>query len=365
MIYVSIILVIFTMIWFVLKLRNMDIWIFSYIRGLLARLFSEKSTMTHVYFCLADHYEPFHRNATTEVARNRVNKWVKNYPLVASRHSDSFGRAPQHTYFYPEEEYDEEIINKISVLCKDNLGDVEIHLHHDDDTEENLRNTLNRFKTLLHDKHDLLRKNSKGEIVYGFIHGNWALDNSRKDGKWCGIDNELDILIETGCAYDMTMPSAPSDTQTRIINKIYYAKEDGLCKSHDKGRELSVSTKKEKDEILMIQGPLTLNWRSRKFGIMPRIESGEISYDARSSLQRAKLWGDCGVSINGADDHIFIKLHCHGVTDKNLKMFYDENGLDKLWTDLESVYRDKSNYKLHYVTAWEMYEIINKLSSGK
>ena len=69
------------------------------------------------------------------------------------------------------------------------------------------------------ERHGLLsRDRYTGEVGYGFIHGNWALDNSRPDGRMCGVDNELDVLRETGCYADFTLPSAPSPTQTRKIN---------------------------------------------------------------------------------------------------------------------------------------------------
>src|SRR5258707_498316 len=74
------------------------------------------------------------------------------------------------------------------------------------------------------------------EEMYAFIHGNWALDNSRPDGRWCGINNELDVLRETGCFADFTLPSAPSPCQTSTINRIYYAVDDPKRpKSHDTG----------------------------------------------------------------------------------------------------------------------------------
>ena len=37
---------------------------------------------------------------------------------------------------------------------------------------------------------------------FGFIHGNWCLDNSRADGRWCGLNNELILLRELGCYAD-------------------------------------------------------------------------------------------------------------------------------------------------------------------
>ena len=339
----------------------MHLWILSYISESVSR--KKKSDFRNVYFCLADHYEPYFGSAEQEVARSRVDNWCNKYPEVASKHIDSDGNMPKHSYFYPGEEYDEYILNRIKELCDKNLGDVDIHLHHDDDTAENLEKTLNDFKELLYTKHQLLRKDSSGNIVYGFIHGNWALDNSRPDGKWCGVDNEIEVLIKTGCLYDMTMPSAPSDTQTKIINSIYFSRDDGKCKSHNTGRKVKIGSWSEGDELLLIQGPLTLNWKSRKLGLIPRIEAGELSGDAPPTEDRVSLWEKCHVSIAGDEENIFIKLHTHGLEDQNSEMFFENNGFDILWSLLEKQFRDREGYSLHYVTAWEMYEKIKKISN--
>jgi hypothetical protein len=48
-----------------------------------------------------------------------------------------------------------------------------------------------------------------------------------------------------------------------------------------------------------------------------------------------------------------------------MKMFFDNGGFEKLWTSLESEYKDKPGYKLHYVNAWEMYLKIKDISSDE
>ena len=150
---------------------------------------------------------------------------------------------------------------------------MEVHLHHDNDTAENLRRTLLEFKRRSAERHGLLsRDRETGEVVYGFIHGNWALDNSRPDGRWCGVNNELDVLRETGCYADFTLPSAPSETQTRKINSIYWAVDDPRRpKSHDTGTDLGTAPAAGQ-RLLMIQGPLLLDWSRRKWGL-PEIEN--------------------------------------------------------------------------------------------
>ena len=155
----------------------MEIWIASYIRANFKKL--KVPIRKHVYFCLADHYEPYFKNVEQSTARGLVDDWVKNYREVASNHCDSKGMPPKHSYFYPIEEYDEYILEQLANITKDGFGDVDIHLHHDDDTAENLEKTLNNFKSLLFDKHNLLRKDESGQIVYGFIHGEYEISGTR------------------------------------------------------------------------------------------------------------------------------------------------------------------------------------------
>ncbi len=87
---------------------------------------------------------------------------------------DSRGKPPQHSFFWPADEYDPIQVEEIAELCRQGFGDVEIHLHHDNDTAEGLRETLEEFKAELHNEHGLLRRNEAGELEYGFIHGNWC-----------------------------------------------------------------------------------------------------------------------------------------------------------------------------------------------
>ena len=353
-------------IYLILRTRNIDIWFMAYIKERIKKLTNPgRNNIKHIYFCFADHYEPFWRQANDEEAMQRVDQWIQHYPKAVEGHYDSEGKKPIHTMFYPEEEYTFEIIDKLNGLVKAGIADIEIHLHHDDDTAENLEKTLMNFKKVLHEEHGLLRKNEQQEIIYAFIHGNWSLDNSRPDGRYCGVDNELSILKKTGCYIDMTMPSAPSDTQTKIINSIYQSKGiEGQCKSHDNGELIEVNTRFDNDSLLLLQGPLTLNWKNRKFGLIPKVESSEISSDARPTDVRINLWENCNVCVKGQEDHVFIKLHTHGAEDGNIKMFFEDGEYDSLLTKLERKYRDNDRYKLHYMSAWDMYQKIVELNAG-
>lgn len=351
-----------------LRARNIHLWFFSYLRTEFHRRFDSQPTgPVSVYFAFVDHYEPYGGKADKEKAEGRVAKWMREYPQAARHHVDSGGRPPQHTFFYPEEEYDRDILDSIAQLCRNGYGDVDVHLHHDNDTAEGLRTKLVNFKNCLANQHGLLRRDpSDGEVIYGFIHGNWALDNSRPDGRWCGVNNEISVLQETGCYADFTMPSAPSDTQTRKINSIYFAKgRPGNCKSHDNGADVRVGLWRDRrDELLLVQGPLTLNWGRRKFGLIPRVESAEVSLNAPPSAERVKLWRRYAAKVKGAENCIFIKVHTHGATEESMQMLFDNKGFDRLWSELERQFRDTAGYSLHYVSAYEMYKKIKELAQA-
>lgn len=350
-------------VWRLIRSRNMQYWIGSYLAWKLSRLFRRRPVRRHVYFCFVDHYEPYGGGADKARAHERVRQWLEKYPAIAVNHADSFGNRPKHSFFYPIEEYDAELIDQLKTLCHAGYGDIEVHLHHDNDTAQNFRDTIERYARTLNERHGLLRKDPEtGKITYAFIHGNWALDNSRPDGRWCGVDNEIGVLVETGCYADMTMPSAPSDTQTRKINSIYFARgRPGARKSHDNGRDLRVGDWGAADELLLIQGPLTLNWRDAKYGFIPKIESAELSLDAPPTPHRVRLWGECGIGVKGAEEHVFIKVHTHGATEPSMRMLFG-GGLDLLWTELEKQYRHDPECTLRYVTAREMYQTIKKLA---
>ncbi len=176
-------------------------------------------------------------------------------------------------------------------LCRQGFGEVEVHLHHDNDTEEGLRGQLLAFKEMLAARHGLLaRHRITEELGFAFIHGNWALCNSRPDGKHCGVNSELEVLRSTGCFADYTFPSAPHATQTPTINSIYYAWDrPGRPRSADRGVVAGHGPMPEKS-LLLIQGPLLLDWNSRKWGLFPRVENGCLQASQPPSMGRLAAW---------------------------------------------------------------------------
>ena len=201
-------------------------------------------------------------------------------------------------------------------------------------------------------------------MAFGFIHGNWALDNSRHDGRWCGVNNEIQVLAELGCYADFTMPSAPSDTQTPKINSIYYATDDPhRPRSHDTGVDVEVGRPASGD-LMLIQGPLALNWRDRKWGLMPRTENSDVRASSPPSPQRTDLWVQQHIHVRGRPEWLFIKVHTHGAQERDMDSLLGAPA-QALYADLGQRYNDGQRHVLHYVSAREMYNIVKAAEAGE
>jgi hypothetical protein len=336
-----------------LRRKGLDRWLLEYIRTRHLRRDYVPGEPLEVLLLVCDHYEPKRGGVSMTKARSRVQEWVDKYPKLFDEFRDSYGNPPQHTFFYPEDEYEPELVDMVAGLCRKGYGDVEIHLHHDNDTADGLREKLVNFKTALYANHGLLRKDENGEITYGFIHGNWCLDNSRRDGRFCGVNNELDVLIETGCYADFTMPSAPSETQTRTINSVYWAVDDpAKPKSHDRGVLVGTAPRPPKS-LLMVQGPLVLDWSKRRLGIFPTIENGNIQKNQPPTEKRVGHWLRACVKIPNMANTVCVKLHTHGVWEPNQEVLLGQ-AMVSLHHHLRVQMKEHEDFTLQYLTAHEM-----------
>jgi len=346
-----------------IRSRHIDIWFKAWLRQDWRGSVPEGTTR-HLMFCFVDHYEPAWARPSYEVERERVLRWKQQYPALCAKHRDADGRPPVHTFFFPEEEYRPEHLDDLVDLCRQQLGEIEIHLHHDKDTEAGLREKLQRFTRTLIDRHDCLPVDPvTGQARWAFIHGNWALDNAHPDGFGCGVNNELIILREEGCYADYTLPAAPNPCQTTTINQIYYATDDPHCgKSHDHGVPVRVGTPPSGD-LMIIQGPLGFDMRNRKLGLMPRVENSDIRAANPPSRHRVDLWVDTGIHVKGRPEWVFVKIHTHGTQEPDMPTLLGP-AMDDAFSHLEEKYNCGKDWKLHYVSAREMYNIIKAAESG-
>lgn len=321
----------------------------------------------HLVIALADHFEPSFvpgvpsTLAPQDAQRARVERWCREYPQAINRWRDADGKPFRHTYFYPAEQYDEVVLDRLSEHCHDGWGEVEVHLHHGveaPDTSANTRRALVEFRDTLAKRHGCLsRWDGAGAPRYAFVHGNWALANSANNS-CCGVDDELQILADTGCYADLTLPSAPSIAQVPKINSLYEcARPLTERAAHREGRDLRRGRTPEIFPII-VQGPLGLNFARRVRGLpIPNIENSAVATDYPPSLHRLQLWRKAAITVAGRPDWVFIKLHCHGMDTRDEPVMLGAT-IQNFLRDLTEEARREKNLILHFVTAREMVNII-------
>ncbi len=317
----------------------------------------------HLFVFLTDHYEPLWKGASHQQGIERVRHWCENYPRLVDDIRDRGGRTPQHAYFYPEEEYLPECMELLADQVKRGFGDVEVHLHHRNDTAANLRETLTNYTRRLRDQHGLLRDDGNGKPTYGFIHGNWVLANSHPEGDHCGVDNEVDVLLQTGCYADFTFPSAPDRSQPPVTNRIYYASGNPKTKTHWEGIDARFKQPGPDDRLLLVNGTVGINWQQRRRGVLPAVENSDINYGNPVTRDRVDMWVRTGVHVAGFPRWSFIKAHTHGLQDKNAALLLSQKGLD-FYRYLLDAYNDGDRYTVHFVTPWEARCLIKALERG-
>lgn len=341
---------------------------FERTKAFLGRTAFEKK---HVIFTVADHFEPAWKESgllPIDQQKSVLDEYQKLARKTGEALRDSDGTKFRHTNFYPAEQYDKGLLDQIAEMEAEGLGEVEIHLHHGveaPDTAENLRRELVEFRDILAEEHNCLsRWEGEGSPMYAFVHGNLALANS-SGGRFCGVDNEMQILAETGCYVDMTLASAPDQSQVPMINKIY---ECGLPLDqkvpHRKGNSVQVNGK-QAELPLIFTGPLIFNWTRRIKGIpVPRIEDGALVANQPLDLARFRRWKDANITVKGNSEWIFVKLYCHGFFAHDQSASIGEDAVRFFDSIIEN--GEKSGeYKTHFASAREATNMVFAAIDGK
>ena len=340
--------------------RRLDLWLPAYAAGTLSRALARRrrrTGLTHILFLVCDHFEPRHGIADQRQPAERLRAWRVGYARLQSRCRRDFGTSPVHTWFFPPH-HGVEHLAAFSQMVFDGLGELELHYHHGGDTAETLRAGLQAAIAQYRRWGFLLEAGAPPRTAFGFVHGDWALDNAA-GGRFCGVNGELRLLREAGCWGDFTMPSGNA-CQTRKINSIYYALGDPRRpKSHDRGIDARAGCSRQ-GELLLMQGPLGINW-----GVpgRPRIENGSLTSDNWGRPDRVRKWLDCNVHVKGRPEWLFVKLHAHGAIERDFDALFGEKAYE-MHRVLNEQFNDGRRYRLHYVTARQAYNVARAAEDG-
>jgi hypothetical protein len=202
-----------------------------------------------------------------------------------------------------------------------------------------------------------------GQARYAFVHGNFALANSA-GGYACGVDSEMQILAETGCYADFTLPSAAfHPAQIGKVNSLYECSPPLDAKApHRKGRNLRVGRAPQAFP-LMVQGPLMLDFDGRARNGIGRFENAALTAANPPGLRRLELWKNAAISVQRRPDWLFIKLHCHSM-DPTQREGVTDGAMQRFLTQLVEGAQDRQEV-IHFVTARQMVNIIWAACDGR
>ena len=312
----------------------------------------------HILFCMVDHYEPGSRNATPETEVERVDRLLMKYPQLADRHRDYAGNIVKRTWFFPPHYHRYQHLKKLVSLCHKGFGEIELHLHHGKtkpDTRVNLTETI---KACLEAYAPFgIFGRIRGLPRYGFIHGDWALDNSRNN-QFCGVSQEIEVLINTGCYADFTFP-AVNQANPDQINSVFYTTDRRGPKSYAHGVHVQTNRQPPAKSLMIIEGPL----HPYIHGQPPFLRYFGDAVDGVCPVYRRRVdtWVRTGIHVKGKPNWIILKIHTHGATDADAVLGPE---MDRILSHLEDRYNDGIRYRLHYVAARELYNIIKAVEAG-
>src|SRR5579875_3769192 len=109
------------------KIRSTARWLPSYAWQRFTRR-PVSGRPLHLIIALADHFEPAivpedpKTYASFEEQERRLERWCRVYPLLVDPWRDSDGRPFCHTYFYPAEQYNKRLLDRLVDHCRSGWG---------------------------------------------------------------------------------------------------------------------------------------------------------------------------------------------------------------------------------------------------
>lgn len=112
----------------------------------------------------------------------------------------------------------------------------------------------------------------------------------------------------------------------------------------------------------MIEGPLAPALRPGAW--TPRIENGALQAVDPASPSRIRTWVAQEIHVAGRPEWIFVKVYAHGAPEAQAESLLGDGG-HALHGELTTRYNDGEQWRLHYVTARELYNLALAAMSGE
>lgn len=302
----------------------------------------------HVLFMIADHHEP----GKGERGSKSSARWCNRYEDIIEGVKDDFGNSFQYTWFYPYDHFNSQVLFNLNDLVFAGLGEVEFHWHHGNETNASFPPKLESALDWFNSHGCMLPIGRNPKPHFGFIHGNWALDNSVGDPDKCGVNKELDILKQYGCYADFTFSTLGTLAQPAKINSIYYANDTDAPKSYNEGIDAKVGS--TNSGFMIFQGPICCDWHDLIW------ECGAFETTSPFKPHRIRLWLNYASTVKGRPEWLFVKIHTHGSQSRDVIL---SNQFRDMLSELKRICNENQLY-LHFVTTREAYNIVKAAEQG-
>jgi hypothetical protein len=308
----------------------------------------------HLLVFYTDHFEPASH-------LNRVQRWETDFPRLALKHRDHEGRPQQHTWFYPAEQPIDANLEGLQRLVAGGFGEVEVHLHHGNDTYQTLERKLQDGLTYF--QRFGFARTIDGKTSWGFVHGNFALDNADGRASRCGVNEELTLLRANGAYADFSFPAVWNTSQPKFVNVIYEAQDDPQPKSYDRQFPFQA---RPSDRLPIFTGPLTAYLTLDPLRAFYKVEDANVHPTVPMTPERVDQWVRANIHVPGRPEWVFIKMWGHAASsDEEVADNVPGGTFERALERLEQHYNDGHSYVLHYVTAREAYNVARAAAAGR
>ncbi len=272
---------------------------------------------------------------------------LKVFANLATEHIDGDGRKFQLTFACPGRNPDSTALHVLTEYCRRGLGEVEYLIPRDYSSEASMREKLEQ---------GLRRFNSHGWMKTVNSEIRFAVVRERSDSERGEADlrRQVSVLSDLGCYADMGFPGVRSSRPPSRVNTMFMV-SSADSEPYNESDELRAG-RLGKGGLLVIEGPFLIDWTDWRLTLRPYVEDGHLNPEALPDPGRVDSWIRANVHVIGQPNWIFVKLTIDGLSDAASAQSL-QHSLDQSLMYLEEVYNDDELYRLHYVTAREMYNM--------